>query len=519
MDKKQLPIGVSSFRETIEENYYYVDKTMLIDEILSKKTKVVLFTRPRRFGKTLNMTMIKEFFDISLDSKELFKGLKIENSPYYNQINTAPVIFFSFRDCKGGKAYLVANMKREIYSQYEKYAFIRESLDNNKKNTMDRIVSNLIDSSYENLQDVCISLQFLTQIVNQYYKKPVILLIDEYDTPMISAYTEKCYEELRSFFSTLYSSALKDNVYLKQALLTGIQRVAKENIFSGLNNIIVSSVASTGYAKHFGLLEEETEKLLNYYDLELNDQVKSMYDGYNFGGYEMYNPWSVLNYANEKKLMPYWINTSSNMLIRECIQQGHTDFKEDFEKLIAEGTADVSLKTETSFFELKDTSTLWGLLLSSGYITLTNDKADFDRLQRTVKIPNREVKQEFRTIVAQYAKINESSLEEMFDALLYLKDIEKFKKVYKKIILNNTSFHDARENAYHMLFLGMCIYLDGYYVVKSNIEAGKGRSDIYLKAKTNEYPNLIIEFKYGEDLEKLALEAIKQIQDKQYYAD
>lgn len=515
--KKRIPLGMSEFRKVVEEGCYYIDKTNLITELAADGSEVVLFTRPRRFGKTLNMTMLREFFDITKDSKSLFQGLYVEQQTCFEEINAYPTLFFSFRDCKGSKRELIQSMKYNLMSEYQRYLFLQNGLSEYDQKKYFDIYRELEDDGSQTVEYTTRAISFLCKLLFQHYQKPVVLLVDEYDTPMIESYTNGYYDELRSFFTTLFGSALKDNVHLKRGIVTGIQRVAKENIFSGLNNLTVITVKDWKYRQYFGFTPEETGKILSYYGLELTEDVKQMYNGYNFGGQQIYNPWSILNYADKKQLFPSWINSSSNALIRSLIREAGRDFKDDFELLIAEKEVVTTVDVYTSFWEMKQTETLWGLLLNAGYITLKDTNT---QMTSTIVIPNLEVKSEFRRIVGEYTQIGESSLGRMFSFLVEAFDLRRFKQTYENIILRNTSFYDAKENAYHMLFLGMSIYLDGYYDVKSNIETGKGRSDIVLKSMNpSKHPHVLIEFKQGEDVEQLAKEALEQIKGKRYDVD
>lgn len=513
---KKIPIGLSEFKEIITQDYYYVDKTLLIQELLSSGTKVTLFTRPRRFGKTLNMTMLRDFFDITQENSLLFDFLNISACEYYSELNNYPTLYFSFRDCKGDKSYIIKLMKQQIFLEYRKYYFIYDHLDSFEKADMDIIIETLRSTSYDNLQHISDSIKFLSKIISDYYSKQVILIIDEYDTPMVESYTNHCYEDLQDFFSLLYSSALKDNPYLSKGILTGIQRIAKENIFSGLNNIKVYTVTDAQYNQYFGLTPGETKNLLRYYNLELTPDVTNMYDGYHFGGQQIYNPWSIMNYADTSVLCPYWINTASNELIRNIIKTDTSGFHIDFEKLISQKEVNVSLETHTSFWELGNEKTLWGLLLNSGYITVKNSNT---YLLQTVIIPNQEVKSDFQKIISSYTDIPESSLDKLFYYLIEDYNLDEFKRIYRSIILQNTSFMDAKENAYHMLFLGMSIYLDNYYTIQSNVESGHGRSDITMVSiNPSKSPNILIEFKQSSNVKKGAQSALQQIISKQYYS-
>lgn len=517
--KKSLPIGVSQFRDVLE-NYYYVDKTWLLHELLEEQAKVTLFTRPRRFGKTLNMSMMREFFDITQDSTQLFRDLKIANSPYYREINGYPVLYISFRDSRGGKEFILADMIHNIRLEYWHYKELADCLDKNERAVYDKILEVLEKEDVTALPTIAKSLSVLTQFLYKYYKKQVIVMIDEYDTPMEEAYVEGVYEELRGFFRMLYASVLKDNPNLKMGILTGIQRIAKESIFSGLNNLNVNTVRDSRYSSYFGLTMEETKTILEYYEMEVKEEVRDMYNGYNFGGCLVYNPWSIINYINSKELRTFWVNTASNTMIKHSIIESDDEFKTEFEFLISGGEAQVTLDIYTAYQETSNASTLWGLLLNAGYITLVDTRAnvrDLGRMTRDrIRIPNEEVKMEFQNIIASYTKLGESTLRTMFDALIFGEDYEEFKQIYKRMVLKMTSYYDAKENAYHMLFLGMCSYLEPYYEVRSNIEAGHGRSDIILKAKRPSLKHFVIEFKEGDEVAQLANKAIDQIKDREY---
>ena len=516
--KKRLPIGISDFRDVITANGYYVDKTLLIaDWLQTIRGNVTLITRPRRFGKTLNMTMLREFFDITRDSKALFADLAIASTDHLAQMNQWPVIFLSFKDCKNDQAQTMRCILRQLQEAYLAFYLQQPVLDRYTKEKLERLLALLTQEQWQDMSAVSDSIYFLSKLLCQHYGRRVIILIDEYDTPMISAYEQGYYAEVRALFTSLYGTALKDNPYLERAMLTGIHRLAKENIFSGLNNLEVCTVLDHDYCPYFGLTSAETEALLAYYGLPLDDDVQKMYDGYHFGHQEMYNPWSILNYAKKQQLLPYWTNTASNALLVEAMLTADKRTQKSFEQLLAQGQTNVAVDLQTSFFELNQAATLWGLFLGSGYLT-TNEVPTLDALQVNVWIPNQEVRASFRQIIERYGGFADNSLDDLFGALLR-RDIADFQMVYEQILLTCTSFHDhAAENAYHMLFLGMCVYLNGEYLVSSNIESGHGRADISLTAKNPHRPSFIIEFKQGKDLERLAQAALAQIHEQKYYA-
>ena len=375
------------------------------------------------------------------------------------------------------------------------------------------MIENLRDFSAPAMSFVY-ALQDLTRALRNHYQIPPILLIDEYDQPIMSSYEYGYHDEVRDFFSNFYGSAMKGNTALGQALLTGVQRVAKESIFSQFNNPQVYTVVDFQYAEYFGLSEEETRGLLEYYGLSLDEPVKAMYDGYYMGGCHMYNPWSIICYAKKGRLDNYWVKTSANFLVKSALKKAGQNFWKTFDELIEGEEKEVFITLDTSFAERESLYSLWGLLVNAGYLTITQWKSAEISV---VKIPNGEVMSEFQTLVSEIAGVDRMDLQQMFDALLK-KDMERFIKIYEGIIISCTSYMDAKENAYHMMFLGMCISLKGLYRVTSNLESGYGRSDIRLEAQRAGYPHVIIELKQGENLEKLKKEALQQILDNRYYA-
>lgn len=515
---RPLPIGVDLFRELREQGCYYVDKTRLIDTFFAetaKKIKVTLITRPRRFGKTLNMDMVKEFFDIEADSAALFDGLEVMRGPQAKEINTRPVLFFSFKECRGTLPELIASLKSTISNEYQRNKKAFAGLDQFDEAEFKRIFESLV-SRDEQFIPISNAIAFLSKVVSNCYHKPVILLIDEYDAPMSAAHTSGCYDELRAFFTTLFSSALKGNPYLEKALMTGIQRVAKENIFSGLNNLRVCTVEDDEYADCFGFTESETQLLMEEYGLTLDGSVKAMYDGYQFGGAQLYNPWSILNYADRRKLIPYWVNTSSNSLLQERLEQASATFQKEFDELILNGELSTMVDLQTGSYEGGGDAALWGLFVNAGYLTFTGASGN-PALFRRLRIPNDEVRKEFQALVASHIGLDQYDLEKLFTPLVNRHDPEAFADKYQEIVKTVTSYHDARENAYHMLLLGMSVWLRGRYEITSNRESGIGRSDILLKATRPSDWNIIIEFKQGADLPGLAQAALAQIEEKQYY--
>lgn len=335
---KPLPIGIDFFRKLREGDYYYVDKTGTIAELLEQRAKATLITRPRRFGKTLCMDMVREFFDIEADSAALFQGLKIMDGPYRGELNSRPVLSFSFKDCKGEWPLMTRQIKTSLEREYDRWEpFAAAGLTGSAKRNYEDIREALGEKRNPDMDPLWNAIAFLSEIVASHYGKPAMILIDEYDTPMDAAFHHGDHPKLRAFFSSLYGTALKGNPYLDMALMTGIQRVAKENIFSGLNNLLVCTAESELYADCFGFTEEETRMLLADYNLELNGAVRDMYDGYRFGGKALFNPWSILSYAKTGQLAVHWVNTSGNQVLQERIAHASEEFRAQFQRLIREG--------------------------------------------------------------------------------------------------------------------------------------------------------------------------------------
>lgn len=393
--KQILPIGIDDFRKVRENGYYYVDKTLMIQDFIENKDEVALVTRPSRFGKTLNMTMLREFFDLAKESRIIFEGLSIMNTPCQDQINTVPVVYFTMKNCSGSTSEeLLYKLCDTLFLEYGRY----EKLFEGKINKDDyRYLS-----FYQNLElfkqgthtfiTISLAITHLMRAIHAFYGKKVVLLIDEYDQPILSSYENGYKKEAGEFFADFYSSALKGNPDLSQALLTGIQRVAKESIFSKLNNVQVYTVLDPFYASYFGLTGLETERLLDDYGYELNDEIRMMYDGYRFGMTEMYNPWSLLCYVKNGILNNYWINTSTNFLIKEALKSPGQGFQSKFDLLMLQGTADIEANLETSFIELQDGRSLWGLLINSGYLTV-EAVLNPRQTRLRVRIPNGEVRE------------------------------------------------------------------------------------------------------------------------------
>lgn len=516
--KKALPIGVDDYRRLKENNYYAVDKTLMIEEFLQRQSIVTLITRPRRFGKTLNMSMMAEFFDITKDSKEIFNDTNITKSFYASNMNQYPTIFVSFANAKGDQINVVQQIKEQLRNEYNRYEHIFNNLSKFEEDDYKQVIDGLMSKSDGKLNNIIDALSFLMKILEKYYQRKVMLFIDEYDTPFIEAHVNGFYDKIKNGLASLLHNSLKTSNSLQYALLTGIQRVAKENIFSDLNNLVVCTVKDHTYDKYFGFNEQETKELLEYYDLKLNEDVKQMYDGYHIGNQEIYNPWSIINYADSHELQPYWVNTSSNKMIKKAMIKKDQAFNQGYEKLVTKGYLQTLVHLDTSFFESRTTSSLWGLFVNAGYLTIAKTISLRDRIY-IIKIPNQEVQEEFMNLTAYYLDISDTLLADLFYALK-ITNQNLFITTYQRIIKSLPSYYDLKdENSYHMMMLGMCAWLSNEYEIISNKEIGKGRCDIILKAK-GDFTSYIFEFKYTknnyDNLDVLANKAIKQIEKRNY---
>ena len=395
---KKIPIGEDNFKDLIEKNAYYVDKTEVIEELLYNETKVTLFPRPRRFGKSLLLSMIDCFFNVDekQTNRELFKGLYIENSKYYKEFGKYPVIHVDFKELKQNTfEKLYDQFKIMIAKLYSKKEYVKEVLNESERKTFIMYMN-----KEGNKDDYKQAINLLSMWLNRYHKEKVIILIDEYDAPITNAYVNEIYEEVMNFLRSVYSSSLKGNESLKFGILTGITRVSKESIFSGFNNLKIYDIMNKQYNEYFGFTEIETKELVKYYDIEFTEEIKEYYDGYNFGGKEIYNPWSILNYVQDKTLVPYWSNTSDNALIKEILKETSEENKEEIEKLILGESISFDYDNTITFSDLKNKinskNVIFNLLLSSGYLTF--DKKIVNNISKKereyFKIPNEESREE-----------------------------------------------------------------------------------------------------------------------------
>ena len=525
MRKKAVPVGIEDFERIINEDYYYVDKTMLIEELLVNRAPVTLFTRPRRFGKTLNMSMIKYFFDVKNkeENKKLFENLKIYNSEYMSEQGKYPVIFISLKDLKADTwKECLKRLKLFIFDLYVEFEYIREKMNEWDKRKFEKVLYEQEDADY------IMSLKFLADSLYKYYGEKVIILIDEYDAPIINAFDKGYYNEAVNFFQTFYSSALKTNNSLKYGILTGITRIIKEGIFSGLNNLKVDTILNKKYSEYFGLLESEVIEMLDYFGMKYKiEEVKEWYNGYLFGESEVYNPWSIVNYIDNGEIKAYWANVSGNTLLENMLDHAgesvYDDLKrftdgESIEKYISDGTTIKSL--------LNNDDEIWQVLLYSGYLTKDEKQKEIDVTSEytdvyNLRIPNKEIRKYFGNMFLNRFFGTEVKTNILIKALEN-GDIKKFEKTLGEIMINMLSHFDLdkeMEKIYQVFMIGLVGFLMGKYEIISNDESGYGRYDLaMIPIKSNEKAYLM-EFKISKTkkgMEERAQKALKQIDEKKY---
>ena len=536
MDQKPLPIGIDNFEMLITRGYYFVDKTLLIKDLLDNKAAVNLFTRPRRFGKTLNMSMLQYYFEDrrdeftgeKIDNSYLFEGLNIkaEGEKYTKDMGKYPVINLSLKSAKQRSLDLAFQcIREEISNEFKRHKYIIESdvLKAEKEHFM-KIVNNDKDMSL-----YITALKFLSNCLNKYYNEKVIILIDEYDVPLENAFFEGFYNEMISFIRSLFESALKTNPSLEFSVITGCLRISKESIFTGLNNLKIISILDDRYAEHFGFTDEEIVKICDDYNMQHKyETIKQWFNGYIFGETNVYNPWSVMQYVDDLKAninrLPksYWANTSSNSIVKSLIERADDITKGEIEALIEGKTIEKPVHEDITYDEVYDSlDNLWNFMFFTGYFKKISERMDENTQENFVElaIPNLEVKYIFRTKILKWfnEQIKLYDMTKMFNAIVN-KNPELFEVELNNLLLDTISFNDAYENFYHGFLAGVLSNMKGY-IVKSNREGGTGRSDLFIKSVSRRGIAIVIEFKIAndiDDLEKKADEAIEQIEDRKY---
>lgn len=536
MDYRPLPIGITDFAEMIEKKFYYVDKTPMIKELLDNQAKVTLFTRPRRFGKTLNMSMLKYYFEDDRDWQGnrrdwsgLFDGLGIMEAgeSYLAHRGQYPVIYLTFKDSKREsfvRSY--AEMERVIAEEFARHRFILESpeMEEYKEKYLEMMRREGSQNDYET------SILFLSKCLEGYYRKKVVVLIDEYDVPLENAFTCGFYNEMVNFIRALFESGLKDNASLGFSAIMGCLRVSKESIFTGLNNLNIVSIRNEKYGEYFGFRVDEVKQMCHYYDMDQEyETVKDWYNGYTFGQTDIYNPWSVIQYLSDARVnhnwlpMSYWANTSSNSIVKTLIDRAEDEEKEKIEALLAGGTIVVQIHEDITYNEIYDEGdNLWNFMFFTGYFRKVREWIEEEIIYAELTIPNKEVRYIFGQKVQKWfrEKLKGRDMQPLYNAVL-AKDCAVMEEEINDIFEETISYMDQNEYYYHGMVAGLLTGIKGY-MIRSNREGGKGRSDLLVKPVRRSREAFVIEFKVTKDFDELdgkADETLRQIADRKYEMD
>ena len=535
--KKQIAIGVEDFKKIIDKDGYFVDKTLMIQSLIESQAMVTLFMRPRRFGKTLNQFMIRRFFEDErtrsgerIDNGYLFDGLKVAacGEEVLQHQQQYPVIFLSLKSAKQPnfeEAY--KKICRALAEEFRRHQYLLEgnSLADDQKIMFQKIMAEQADYSAYND-----ALKFLSECLWQYHGKNTIILIDEYDVPLENAYLEGFYDRMIQFIRSLFESALKTNPYLEKSVITGCLRISKESIFTGLNNLETDSVLHTRYADSFGFTEDEVKAMLAYYDLAAElPEVKRWYDGYLFNETEIYNPWSILKYANDRKdkvtkfALPYWSNTSSNSIVREMVGEADEMAKADLETLINDGTIEKPVHEDITYGDIHQSQdNLWNFLFFTGYLKKISERKDEsgETLYLTMAIPNTEIKTIYKNSIAYWfeQRMKETDRSPLKHAL-ETGDCEAAEDFINRQLADTISYYDYAENFYHGFMAGLLVNIGGYRV-KSNRESGNGRPDIVMQTvQVRKGRVILLELKIADsiaEMEAACDRGLAQIEEQRY---
>ena len=532
MDRKKLPIGISDYKKLIEEDYYYVDKTDFIRQIIEEGSLITLLPRPRRFGKTLNLSTLRYFFERTEGNiyRPLFNGKNIEQWKDFDRYQGKyPVILVTLKDCKGDTfEEMLLLLARELQSEFIRHDYLREHIE--QKDYLDQFVR--LQNRKATPDEMTGSLRLLSELLTSYWGTPPLVLLDEYDTPIHVAFDKGYYDRMIGFMRNFMSLVFKDNTDIFRGVITGILRVSKESIFSGLNNIDVDTILELPMCTSFGFTQEETDQMLTDYLLDAQkDEVKNWYNGYLFGDQTVYNPWSVLSFINKGGVLaPYWVNTGSDVLLRHLLADGPSQIRMGVESLIQGEPIRSVINDKLAFPDLlSEASNIWSFMLFSGYLKATDPvKNNDDLMEYTLQVPNREVRTVFFTIIRSWINngpVKNDRLELMLQALKE-KNMPIFQRILNDFVVNTLSYYDTSgrepEKVYQAFLLGMLVS-SGAYEVSSNRESGLGRYDILLRPRDLSLQGVIMELKlydpvYDESVESVLDSALQQIEDKQYAA-
>ena len=531
--KKALPIRVENFKDIVESGYYYVDKSLFIKELLDMKGKVNLFIRPRRFGKTLNLSMLRYFYEDTGDTKKneehrlLFQGLKImeQGEEYTEHMGNYPVINLTLKSAKQPafeSAY--GKLKKAIADEFQRHQYI---LENERINEEDKKLYREIAGRKAEYDDYSGALEFLSKCLHLATDKNTVILIDEYDVPLENAYFRGFYEKMADFIRSLFESALKTNDHLQFAVITGCLRISKESIFTGLNHLNIISVLDKKYSGHFGFTEQEVLQMMSYYEVESRfSTMKEWYDGYLFGDLEVYNPWSVIKFLYDLYTdaaafpRPYWINTSSNDIIKDLISRADREMKGQIEALLNGKTLDIQVHEEVTYEDMHSNGeNLWNFLCFTGYLTKESEYFKGKYIFLKVRIPNVEIMTIYETTISNWLKdmVKKEDFHDLYRAMEE-GDAERMTDILNSQLFCTISFYDNAENFYHGFLTGILSQSENY-LVKSNRESGNGRSDIIVKSPSLRGRSFIMELKVSDSIDNLerdAEKALQQIYGKKY---
>ena len=538
---RPMPIGISEFTKVIDNDCYYSDKTLFIKKFLDLKSEVILFARPRRFGKTLNMTMMRTFFEKRLDGKDTshyFRNLKIwqAGDKYTKEQGKRPVIYLTLKDIKSNNfSDAIKHISYEVFDDLKRHPEIFES--KNFNSLQQKQADALLNSN--DISVLSGSIKTISELLYAHHGIQPMIIIDEYDTPIQTANEYGYYEEMVNFMRIFLSSAFKDNPYLFRGMLTGITRVSKESIFSGLNNLLVDTIFSNDFSDCFGLTTAEVSDMLDFYDIpDKKEEVAHWYDGYMFGDTEIYNPWSMIQYIQANCIaQPYWVNTSSNALVGQALEMADQHDRTVLENLITGGTIEKKINTNIVYPEItKKSAAAYSLLTQTGYLKSIDTEWDGGEMLCTLKIPNRELKTIYYNEIIERFIQDETAGENayMLRRAMTKGNAEKIERLVQDYLMSSLSFHDlTEEKDYHNVFLGLVYIATDNYSIKSNRESGEGRYDIAMFPKRKNLPGIIFELKHYKDeesektdrqkleksLEKVAEEALKQIENNSYLTE